>query len=75
MAAIKGASLLTLVCDVHRAQADSSLQQRGHLSLIKDLTQTAKVICRNVACLDAKSFELHSYILIFVTQIWRERSL
>ena len=51
MAAVNGSPLLTLVCDGHRAQADSSLQQRGHLSLIKDLTQTAKVICRNVACL------------------------
>ena len=51
MAAVNGSPLLTLVCDGHRAQADSSLRQRGHLSLIKDLTQTAKVICRNVACL------------------------
>ena len=75
MAAIKGASLLTLVCDGHRAQADSSLQQGGNLSLITDLTQTAKVICRNVACLDAKPFELRSYVLIFVTQVWRKRSL
>ena len=51
MAAVKGPPLLTLVCDGHRAQADASLQQGGFLSLITDLTQTAKVRCCNVACL------------------------
>ena len=51
MAAVKGLPSLTLVCDGHRAQADSSLQQGGNQSLIKALTQTAKVVCRNIACL------------------------
>ena len=42
---------LRLICEGVRAEAGSSLQQNNMRSLIPNLTLSATVVCRNVACL------------------------
>ena len=52
---------LHLVCDGSRAESGSSLQQQKRKSLIRELSQSATLFSRDVACLQDGEHEA-SYI-------------